>query len=284
MEIKPVLGRGLSALIPERDKTKKETGLTSLPIERVKRGTYQPRINFDQESHRELVDSIKKHGVIQPVIVRPSNGEYELIAGERRLRAAQDAGLTTIPAIIREETSNKDSMELALIENVQREDLDPIETAKGYNRLIKEFGLTQDAVAEEVGKDRASIANSLRLLRLPENIKELISQKLISVGHAKVLLALADESQMEQICKQIVNKSLSVRETERLIERFRTKPVHKRLRARKDPQLSSIEDEMKRKLGTSVKLWQGAKAGKIIIEYYSKDDLERIIDLLKIKY
>jgi len=281
MEIKPVLGRGLSALIPERDKTKKETGSTSLPIERVKRGTYQPRINFDQEAHKELVDSIKKQGVIQPVIVRPAGGDYELIAGERRLRAAQDAGLTTIPAIIRE-SSNKEAMEIALIENVLRENLDPIEEAKGYNRLIKEFGLTQDAIAEEMGIQRSSLANSLRLLRLPENIKELISQNLISVGHAKVLLALADESQLEQICKQIVNKSLSVRETERLIERFRTKPVHKRLRARKDPQLSSIEDEMKRKLGTSVKLWQGAKAGKIIIEYYSKDDLERIIDLLKI--
>lgn len=283
MEIKPVLGRGLSALIPERDKTKKETGSTSLPIERVKRGTYQPRINFNQESHKELVDSIKKQGVIQPVIVRPAGGDYELIAGERRLRAAQDAGLMMIPAIIRE-VSNKEAMEIALIENVQREDLDPIETAKGYSRLIKEFGLTQDTIAEEVGKERSSIANALRLLRLPENIKELISQNLISVGHAKVLLALADESQLELICKQIVNKSLSVRETERLIERFRIKPVNKRLRARKDPQLSSIEDEMKRKLGTSVKLWQGAKAGKIIIEYYSKDDLERIIDLLKVKY
>jgi ParB family chromosome partitioning protein len=282
MEIKPVLGRGLSALIPEKDKTKKATGSTSLPIEQVKRSAYQPRINFNQEAHKELVDSIRKQGVIQPVIVRPSNGEYELIAGERRLRAAQDAGLTTIPVIIREVVSNKEAMEIAIIENVLREDLDPIEVAKGYNRLIKEFGLTQDSIAEDVGKERSSIANALRLLRLPENIKELISQNLISVGHAKVLLGVADEAQLETICKQIVNKSLSVRETERLIERYRTKPVHKRLRVKKEPQLSFIEDELKRKLGTSVTIWQGAKTGKIIIEYYSKDDLERIIDLLKI--
>jgi len=282
MEIKPVLGRGLSALIPEKEKVKKETGTLQLSIETVKKGEYQPRINFNQEAHKELVDSIKKQGVIQPIIVRPSNGQYELIAGERRLRAAQDAGLSTIPAIIRD-VSNKEAMELAIIENVVREDLDPIEEAKGYNRLIKEFGMTQDSIADEVGKDRSSIANSLRLLRLPENIKELVSQGLLSVGHAKVLLMFGDDPQIESICKQIVNKNLSVRETERLIERFRTKPVNKRSKAKKDTQLSYIEEELKRKFATSVKIWQGAKAGKIIIEYYSKDDLERLIDLLKIK-
>lgn len=280
MENRTVLGKGLSALIPEREKVKTGQATSEIPVEIIKRGAYQPRINFKEDSHRELVDSIKKQGVIQPVIVRPSNGGYELIAGERRLRAAQDAGLSSIPAIVKD-VPNKEAMEIALIENVLREDLDPIEEAKGYDRLIKEFGLTQDSIAEEVGKERSSIANSLRLLRLPDNVRELISQGLISVGHAKVLLGMQNPAQVEAVSKQIVNKSLSVRETERIVENLRTRPIHKRVK--RDPQLVSIEDELKRKLGTAVKVWQGAKSGKIIIDYYTKDDLDRILAHLKVK-
>lgn len=279
MENRTVLGRGLAALIPEKEISANNSGITNIPLERIKKGNYQPRINFKEESHRELVDSIKKQGVIQPIIVRPSSGGYELIAGERRFRAAQDAGLTSLPAIIKE-VSNKEAMEIALIENVLREDLDPIEEAKGYDRLIKEFGLTQDSIADEVGKERSSIANSLRLLKLPENIRELISQGLISVGHAKVLLGVQNQNQLESICRHIVNKSLSVRETERLVENLRTRPIHKRVK--RDPQLVSIEDDLKRRLGTAVKVWQGAKSGKIIIDYYTKDDLDRILGYLKI--
>ncbi|MDP8261692.1 MAG: ParB/RepB/Spo0J family partition protein [Candidatus Ancaeobacter aquaticus] len=283
MEQKSVLGRGLSALIPEKKVEKNESGSLQLPIEKIRRSSYQPRVHFDEVAQNELIESIKKRGVIQPILVRTSDDGYELIAGERRLRAAQAVELETIPAIIRE-VGNKEAMELALIENVLREDLDPIEEAKGYYRLIKEFGLTQEQIAEEVGKERASIANSMRLLKLPGNVRELISQGLLSVGHGKVLLSVMDEKTIEKLCKSIINSKLSVRETEKLIEKLRTNPVHKRDRKNSDPHLAAIEDELKRKFGTSVKVWQGSKAGKLTIEYYSKEDLNRIIEILGVAF
>ncbi|MFC2149122.1 ParB/RepB/Spo0J family partition protein, partial [Candidatus Auribacterota bacterium] len=267
---------------PEKQADKKESTANQLPIEKIRKSNYQPRIQFNEDSHKELVESVKKQGIIQPIIVRSAGDEFELVAGERRMRAAIDAGLSTIPVVIKD-VSDKEAMELALIENIMREDLDPIEEAKGYYRLIKEFSLTQEAIAEEVGKERSSIANSLRLLKLPGNIRELISQGLVSVGHAKVLLGIPSERQMENICKQIVNKSLSVREVEKLIEKSGSHSTGKKKRSNKDPHLSAIEDELRRKFGTSVRIWQGTKYGKVTIEYYSKEDLGRILEELEVK-
>lgn len=222
---KLALGRGLSALIPETV-TAREREVVEIDVARVKAGRFQPRLEFDAERLRELVESIKEKGVIQPIIVRPAGGEFELIAGERRLRAAKALGARTLPAIVKN-ADDRQALELAIVENVQREDLNPIEEARAYRTLGEAFTLTQEEIAGKVGKSRAAVANAIRLLKLPEEVQDDIAAGRLTAGHAKVLLAAEDPRQQKALRDLIVARGLSVREAERWIARMQRKPRHR---------------------------------------------------------
>ena len=245
----------------------------------------QPRKTFRPEELAEMVESIKERGIIQPLIVRLVNGKYELIAGERRWRASAEAGLETLPVIVRE-ASNRDVLELALIENLQRADLSPIEEAEAYARLMKEFTLTQEQVAQQVGKGRAVIANAVRLLTLPEQIRAWISTGDLSVGHAKVLLGLEREDEQLLAAERIRKENLTVRATERLIESMRagSKPATKRKAAAVTSEaiFADLEKRLQQHVGTRVRIVGKASAGKIEIQYFSPEDLDRILQLLRL--
>lgn len=277
---KRALGRGLKALISEEIVIKPaDRPITQINIEEIAPGRFQPREVFDPDKLRELALSIKEKGVLQPVIVRPRDNGYELIAGERRLRAAKELGLSQIPAIIKD-VKDDDALEIALIENIQRDDLNPIEEAKAYQRLAEEFSLTQEQISDKVGRDRASVANTLRLLKLSEKIKEEIYLGRISMGHAKALLALESDNDQLDLCVKIIKRGLSVRETEYFVRRKLTGKT--RTRARKSsPEGRVVEEELQRILGTKVTLLHHQKRGRIIIEYYSNDDLERLLNLFR---
>jgi ParB family chromosome partitioning protein len=300
---KRVLGRGLGALIPDKaasakgpldfarggQETKQESGLltagkgqivTNIPVDKIKANKYQPREGFDETSLKELASSIKEKGFIQPIIVRFQRGEYELIAGERRFRAAKLLNLNEIPAIIKE-ASDIDSLELSIIENIQREDLNPIDQAKAYKRLLEEFDITQENIADAIGKDRATIANILRLLRLPKKIQENVSRGTISMGHAKAILGLSNESEQIRLCTKIIKNDLSVRETERYAKKI-ISPAKKKT-MEKDPNLISLEESLSDIFGTKVRIIKGERGGKVEIDFYSDKDLERVVTLLKSK-
>lgn len=278
------LGKGLDALIPEA-RSKGET-IREIKIGEIIPGEYQPRRYFDPEKQTELVESIKEKGVIQPIIVRSHKEGYELIAGERRLRAAHEAGLERIPAIVRE-MSNEDALEIGLIENIQRQDLNPIEEAEAYQQLIREFRMTQDVLAKKVGKDRSSITNSLRILKLPQPVKEEVIKGTISMGHARAILSLDNEKEQQDACEIIVKKGLSVRETEALVKKM--KEDVSRETSVKTPEkpvidiaLESCAEKMMQSLGTKVKINRTAKGdGKIEIEFYSQEDLDRIMERIR---
>ena len=289
---KKVLGRGLAALIPEKQTTGSmqelesniQQGVRNIPIEKVKANKYQPRQDFNHEALDDLANSIKEKGFIQPVLVRVKDNEYELIAGERRFNAAKKLGYKEIPAIIKE-ASDLDSLELSIIENIQREDLNPIDQAKAYKRLQEEFSITQEKVADTIGKDRATVTNILRLLNLPAKIQEYVSRGTISMGHARAMLSLATESEQMRLCTKVMKNGLSVRDTEIYAKKMvgtghypvPTKAGHK------DPNLKSIEQELREVFRTKVKILRSKKGGKIEIEFYSDADLERVITLLKSK-
>jgi ParB family chromosome partitioning protein len=258
--------------------------VVQVEIDRVTPNPYQPRETFDQARLDELARSIVEKGVIQPVTVREKeDGGYELIAGERRLRAARQAGFSTIPALVRSISSAEEMMELSLIENVQRDDLNPIHEAKAYLRLMEECHLTQEEIATRVGKNRATVANTMRLLRLPEEVQKHVLSEDISMGHARALLGLDNRTEQTELCKQIVKKGLSVRKVEELVKnRFKDVRESPRL-SRKPPDLLAVEEIMQRMLGTRVNVIQGQHKGKIEIEFYSTDDLNRILELLKIR-
>jgi ParB family chromosome partitioning protein len=245
----------------------------------------QPRKTFRPEEIAELVESIKERGIIQPLIVRLVNGKYELIAGERRWRAAAEAGLETLPVIVRE-ASNRDVLELALIENIQRADLSPIEEAEAYARLMKEFTLTQEQVAQQVGKGRAVVANAVRLLTLPEQIRAWVGSGDLSVGHAKVLLGLATAGEQMLAAERIRKENLTVRATERLIDSMRagSKPATKRRASAVTSEaiLADLEKRLQQHVGTRVRIVGKANAGKIEIQYFSPEDLDRILQLLRL--
>lgn len=246
----------------------------------------QPRKTFRTEELQELVDSIREKGVIQPLIVRQVKGKYELIAGERRWRASGEAGLKTLPVIVRE-ASNKDVLELALIENLQRADLSPIEEAEAYSRLMKEFSLTQEEVARQVGKGRVAVANAVRLLTLPSQIQAWVGTGDLSVGHAKVLLGLARSEEQLLAAEQIRKENLTVRATERLVESLRagSKPKtkkHKETVASNSAVFADLEKRLQQHIGTRVRLSGKANAGKIEIQYFSADDLERILKIMRL--
>jgi ParB family chromosome partitioning protein len=273
------LGRGLDALIPES--VEGET-VREIRISEIKSGVYQPRRYFDPEKQKELVNSIKEKGIVQPIIVRPHKDGYELVAGERRLLAAREAGLERIPAIVRE-MSGEDALQIGLIENIQRQDLNPIEEAEAFYRLIKEFNMKQDELAKKVGKERSSVANSLRLLKLSRKIQEEVIKGTLSMGHARALLSLDNEQDQLEVCEKIVKKGLSVRETERLIKRMKENVSRETLEKQKetvvDVTLNVFEEKLMQTLGTKVRIVQNKKGkGKIEIEFYSSDDLNRIIE------
>lgn len=276
------LGKGLSALIPPRDvvfvETEKQEKVSYIPLSQLKTNKYQPRVQFNEEKLSELIKSIKEKGVIQPVLVRKVHDGYELIAGERRLRAAKRLQLENIPAIIKE-VSDVDALEISLIENIQREELNPIEEANAFERFITEFNFTQDKIAEVLGKDRSTIANTIRLLSLPKKIQECISKNSITAGHAKALLGLPTENEQYRICNLVINKGLSVRETEKLVAR-RTSGALKLKEIKKDSYIEDIASQLQNILGTRVKIFHGKKRGSIQIEYYSLEDLNRILDIL----
>ncbi len=274
-----VLGRGLEALItPTAVDTSAKEKVQTLKLDQIFASKYQPRTHFSDEKIEELAQSIKEKGVIQPVLVRQTQeGRYELIAGERRFRAAKSLGINEIPAIVRR-VSDADLLELSIIENVQREELNSIEEAKAYQRLAQEFGYSQDHIATKVGKDKSSISNLLRLLSLPEKIQNYLAENLISFGHARALIPLSDEKRQLDFCQKIVEKGLSVRQVESLIS---PKNNIKVVRARTpDRDIRALEDKIQYALGTKVRISHGKKRGKIEIEYYSLDDLDRILKIL----
>jgi ParB family chromosome partitioning protein len=284
------LGRGLDALlgnagIPEQSpQTRELTGLRELPVDLIERSRYQPRADFNEEALQELADSIRAQGVIQPVVVRPLEGQanrYELIAGERRWRAAQLAGLHEVPAVIRE-VDDQAAMAMALIENIQRQALNPIEEAVALNRLIGEFGLTHEQTAEAVGRSRAAVSNMLRLLNLEPEVKALVEQRELEMGHARALLGLRGAAQI-RAARHVIDKGLSVRETERLVKK-QSEPTTKTAHAASglDPDTRRLQDELSERLGAKVQ-FQTAKGGKgkLIIQYNSLDELDGILGHIK---
>ena len=289
------LGKGLESLIPRGissmpqsgsdDGVKTKESVFLIEIERIKENPYQPRRDFNQEELQSLSSSIREHGVLQPIIVTKNEEEtstgikvfYELVAGERRLKASKMAGLDFIPAIIRQKTEEKQKLELALVENVQRQDLNAVEKAKGYDKLIKDFGLTQKEVAEKVGQSRELIANTVRLLNLPVEIQKAIELGRISEGHGRAILSLPDDNQRLSFLNEIISKNLSVRAAESLGRQV--KGVAKRVsKTYSDPQTKHLESQLEEFLGTRVKLAKSGSRGRILIEFYSPEELNSILD------
>ena len=274
------LGKGINALIPDFEKGVPEaesSPATDLLIDEISPNHLQPRNYFDDKKLNDLMASIKEHGVLQPVVVQKVDSGFELIVGERRWRASKKLGLKKIPAVIRE-VNDEQSLEIAIIENIHRQDLNPIEEAEAYARLSNEFALTQEMVAEKVGKSRAAVANILRLLKLSRNIKEdLISEK-ISMGHARALLGLEESKQMETLRNEIVKQDLTVRQTESRVNKLKKgvldKPITQKVN--KDIFTKDLEKDLARRLGTKVDILPKKNGGKLIVTYYSDDDLERI--------
>ena len=279
---KRALGRGLSALIPTKEVLveEKESNLLQIPISQITTNKYQPRLDFNQEKLNELISSIKEKGVIQPVLVRKTPAGYELIAGERRLRAAKSLGLESIPAVVKN-VADIDMLEISLIENIQREELNPMEEAQAFQRFITEFNFTQEKIAEALGKDRSTVANMLRLLGLPKKIQEFISKGLVSTGHAKAILGLNADDERLRVANLVVKKGLSVRETEQIVSRRSF--GRRREEAKKDNNITDIEARLQHALGTRVRISHGKKRGTIVIEYYSAEDFNRLVGIFTSK-
>lgn len=283
---KMALGKGLGALIPgpsvapsepsDRDRT-----YLLCDIDLIHPNRYQPRRKFSEEELEELSRSIREQGVIQPLVVRKNSHGYELIAGERRLRAAKLAGLTQVPIVVKE-LSDSQMLEMSIVENVQREDLNPLEESGAYHRLMTEFSLTQEQVADRVGKSRSAIANFLRLRQLPEEIKATLMDGSISLGHAKVLLGAKNTAQQMEIWRQIVTKGLSVRETEILLNRLKDPPPPPETPEPGSEEIyfSGVADNLSHRFGTKVRINRRGKKGKVEIEFYNDDDLDRLLHLL----
>ncbi|KPK42956.1 MAG: hypothetical protein AMJ78_00425 [Omnitrophica WOR_2 bacterium SM23_29] len=275
------LGKGISALIPEREFEDRGERITYVKLGEIKPSPFQSRENFDSQQIEELAQSIKEKGVIQPILVRRKGEYYEIIAGERRFRAANLLQLKELPVIVKD-ADDRDSLELSLIENIQRQELNPIEEACAYQYLIEKFNVTQEKISEVLGKARVTIANSLRLLKLPQEIQEEIKKGLISFAHGRALLEIEDLNTQRRLAQAIVSKGLSVRELENLIKGLRpirTKPKLKALS--QEPELAVLEEELQRILATKVRISKRKKRGHILIEFYSREDLERIINKLR---
>lgn len=280
------LGKGLAALlpeVPERDGDAKNAinGWAEIEIERIDPNPFQPRRNIEQGKIQELARSLAHNGVMQPLLVRRIGSRYQIIAGERRWKAAQIAGLAKVPALIREVEEER-LLELALIENIQREDLNPMEEAAAYRRLISDLSLSQEQVAERVSKDRSTVANLIRLLRLPEPIQEAIAQQKLSPGHARPLLSISDTKTQVQIAQEIVAQGLSVREVERRVKAHTQTAAKKpeKPAARSDPNTRAAEDRLREVLGTRVRVIRKGRSGTVEVSYYSEEELQRIFEIL----
>jgi ParB family transcriptional regulator, chromosome partitioning protein len=279
------LGRGLSALVREEVALQPGDSLREIDIDLIKPNSEQPRTRFAETALEELAQSIRENGVIQPILLRPDGDGFELIAGERRWRAAQRAELRKIPAVVREIADDK-KLEIALIENIQRQELNPIEEAKAFKRLIEIFGLTQEKLAERIGKDRVLIANHLRLLKLPEDIQVLVEERKISAGHARAVLSIVELGEQRRLTREIIDRGLSVRETERIAKRINglgnKGPATTATPKQTDANIKAAEVKLQRRLGTKVEIVPHGKnpGGKIEIEYYGDNDLHRIYTLL----
>lgn len=278
--MKKGLGKGLGAILDSENILSGTSGISELKVNDIEPNREQPRKNFDQEKLQSLAESIAQHGVVQPIIVKKQDKGYSIIAGERRWRAAKLAGLKTIPAIIKD-ISPREVMELALIENLQREDLNPIEEAEAYQKLMEEHGLTQEVLSRLVGKSRSAIANSVRLLSLSDKVKEMLVGEVLTPGHARTLITIEDAEAQVKLADTIIQKNLNVRETEKLVhDHLNPKASKAHKPATKDVNILDIEERLKSALGTKVDLQHRHNKGKIIIEYYSNDEFERIVDII----
>jgi len=276
------LGKGLGALLPEFGQAESKT-LLYCGIEEVFPNPSQPRKQFDESRLQELAESIREKGILEPLLVRRTDQGYELIVGERRWRAAQKAGLREVPVLVKE-VEGRDAFEISLIENLQREDLNPVEEAEAFKHLIEAFHLSQDDLSKRIGKDRTTIANSLRLLKLPPEVRNQLLQNHITSGHARALLSLDDKEKQKELCALIVKKGLSVREAERLARqwaaRLRKAVFSEKPKGDLESQLGGLQDSLRKRLGTKVRITQKGKRGKIEIEYFSDEELERIVETI----
>ena len=270
------LGRGLSALLREVETT--TAGLEQVPVDLIVPNPFQPRRHFPEETLKELADSILSSGVLQPILVRRVDGKYQLIAGERRLRAAKLAGLESVPAMIRD-LGDRETLELAVTENVMREDLNPIEVAHAYDSLQR-FQLSHDDIAGRIGVKRSTVTNSLRLLRLPEQVQEMVTNREVSAGHARALLGLESAERQNELARLIVKRGLSVRQVESIVALSQRAPKAPRAAGQVDPNTRAAALEMERALGTRVKIVGSEKRGRIEISYFSGEDLQRLYELL----
>ncbi len=274
------LGRGLRALIPGDEASPSGGRVEMIPVDQIVPGTFQPRQQVDEARLQELADSIAVHGVLEPLVVRRKGPGYELVVGERRWRAAQKAGLREVPALVRELTDSQ-AAELALVENLQREDLNPLEEAEAYRRLMEEFGLTQEEVARRVGKPRSTVANRLRLLELDPAVKELVRSGRLSAGHAKALLGLEAPEEQRALGEQMVATGASVREAEALVRAAaRRRPRRGRVEASEDVQLNELRERLQERLGTRVRIVRGGQGGRLEIEFFGDEDLERVAEII----
>lgn len=281
---KNALGKGLGALIPEVDEAKLDidkNGILEVDINYIAPNEKQPRKNFDEEKLNSLSQSIKENGLIQPILVTKNGEYYTIIAGERRWRAAKIAGLKKIP-VIEKKLSDIEIMEISLIENLQREDLNPMEEAMAYKRLVEDFSLTQEEIAKRVGKSRPAIANSLRLLNLDARVANYLVEGTLSEGHGRMLVSIEDRNLQYEIAKKIIDESLNVRQTEKLIKKLNEKKIVNDKKEKKDIHIKEIEEKLKNILGTKVIINKSRKKGKIEIEYYSEDDFQRIMDIFNL--
>jgi len=279
-EKRPALGKGLSALIPEVPEPPPATGL-EVDIDLLVPSRFQPRVRADDARLDDLADSIRANGVLQPIIVRKVDGTYQIVAGERRWRAAQRAGLLRVPVVVRETAPGDDSklLEWALIENLQREDLNPIEQAQAYRRLLDEFHLTQEQIARAVGKDRSSIANTLRLLRLPESVRDEVAAGRLSMGHARALLGLSDGAAVSRAAREILGRDLSVRQAESLVRRLAGTAKKRGAGRAVDVHTRAAEEQLARALGTRVRIVRRRKGGTIEVPFTTEDELQRLYEV-----
>lgn len=279
MTRKQVLGKGLAALLPGKEDVPRGTMAREVEIERLVPSRFQPRRDFSADGLAELVASIREQGIVQPVIVVARGEKFEIVAGERRWRAAAQAGLSRVPVVVREKRSDKELLEIALVENLQREDLNPLDAAGAYARLKEEFHLTQEEVARRVGKDRATIANSLRLLKLPVSVRERVREGSLSAGHARALLSLSSADDQERLAEEILRRALSVRQTEKRVAVLSAGPRVTR-EHRRDPFTRDAEEKLSRRLGARVRIVRRRRGGRIEVSFGSEEELIRIYERL----
>ncbi|MBM3294220.1 MAG: ParB/RepB/Spo0J family partition protein [Candidatus Aminicenantes bacterium] len=276
--MKKALGRGIQAFIPEEYGILREERLVEVEVDRLSPSPLQPRMKFDQQAIDELAQSIRETGILQPIVAVPEDGGYRILIGERRWRAARKAGLHKVPVLVRN-IPKEQQLEVTLIENLQREELNPVEIARSFKRLVDELGYTQEEIADRVGKDRASVANYLRLLKLPPEILDFLGEERISMGHARALLSLEDPKVQVEAARKIVKSDLTVREVEDFAARQK-KPVLRR-KAKLDPDLEAVQEDLIRRYGTKVAISGTAKKGEVKFYYFSLDELNRLYDLFK---